>query len=266
MCFPTLPGCGAEPFDGPFPWGVVDDFAADTTYARIASTFVDPVGRPEADVLGKGKVRVLFRAPPVPALVSEIGEPWVSVITELSSYEYVTRTWEWARKALAEFDTADGDYGTLRRARDLLKPQDLAWQFEFSSMSSGSWLPPHTDSVDKILSCVLYLPQEDWDSNWGGETLIQRPRAGLPTNNWGNRIAEQDEVETLNQIAFTKNRLFWFLKTPASWHAVSPVTAPTGFQRRSFNFSLVIRPEVLHRPSIAVPTARILECERESGG
>ena len=36
------------------------------------------------------------------------------------------------------------------------------------------------------------------------------------------------------------NRLVVFVKTKASWHALSPVRCPEGMTRRSFNFNLVV--------------------------
>lgn len=247
--------CDSRIPDASFPFGYADDYLPEDLLTILEATFLDPAGHDRLNVLGKGKKRVMFRAPPVPDFVADAGPAWVDAVRTVSSREFMEPTWAAIRDILAAEPLPSGPYQDLVSEQLALAVDDLLVQVEFSSLEAGSYLPPHTDAADKLLSCVFYLPQDDWVAEWGGRTEVYVP---LPTTdgepagpNWRNRIGTPDEVQTVDSVAFERNRMFWFVKTANSWHGVSPVSAPPGIGRRSFNVSIALRPETLERPRLA---------------
>lgn len=251
MTFRTLAACSAATRPGTFPFGHVDDYLDPESLAVLTATFLEPASHPDLNVLGKGKKRLVFRAPPVPALAADAGAAWAAAIAELASRDHMAETWEWVRGVYERLDLPDGQYADIVRERCRLDVDDLVLQMEFSSLEAGSHLPPHTDAPDKLVSCVLYLPDADWDPSWGGETVIYRPVDERRSDNWCSRSSSVDGMHELDTIGFTANRMFWFVKTHDSWHGVTPVTAPAGIGRRSFNVSLAISPAALAHPDLA---------------
>lgn len=249
----------------PFPYGYVDNYLPADTLVELEARFLDPVGHQNLNVLGKGKKRVVFRSPPLPDVAAEAGPDWVDAVRTLSSPDFLGLTWECIRSILVAEPLPAGPYRDLLAELLSLNVNDLVVQFEFSSLEAGAYLPPHTDAADKLLSCVLYMPQEDWRPDWGGATEVYVP-LGAGTDetarpNWGNRIGAREQVRSVDTIDFVRNRMFWFIKTANSWHGVSPVSAPPGVGRRSFNFSVALQPETLARRRLAHLIRSVLEFE-----
>lgn len=257
--------CDSRADDAPFPYGFADDYLPPDVLAELESSFLDPGGHERLDVLGRGKMRVKFRAPPVPDFVSEAGPAWVEAVQTISSRGFLEPTWECVRGILAAEALPTGPYQDLVAEQLSLGVDDLLVQLEFSSLEAGTYLPPHTDATDKVLSCVLYLPQDSWRTEWGGVTEVY---AALPEDpgeharpNWSNRTGTLKKFRLVESVALVENRLFWFIKTANSWHGVSPVSAPPGIGRRSFNFSVAVRPEALERPRMAELVRDVLAYE-----
>lgn len=250
MNWRTPGNCDVTTIDGPFPYGYIDDYLDPESLSVLTDTFLDPGTHPDLDVLGKGKKRLVFRAPPVPPLVADAGPAWVDAITTLTGRDFMSGTWDWVRAVYEGLDVPE-QYAALVRERCTLEVDDLVLQIEFSSIEAGAHLPPHTDAPDKLISCVLYLPDRPWDPAWGGETVAYRPTDESRVDNWCSRGSTAEGMRLLGAVPFVPNRMFWFVKTHDSWHGVTPVTAPLGIGRRSFNVSLAIRPEALARPALA---------------
>lgn len=265
---PLTEFCDSRRNSAPFPYGYVDNYLPADSLAELEPRFLDPVDHQSTNVLGKGKKRVAFRSPPLPAVVSEAGPDWVDAVRTLSSPEFLGPTWDCIRSLLAAEALPAGPYQDLVAELLSLSVSDLVVQFEFSSMEEGAYLPPHTDAADKLLSCVLYMPRDVWQPEWGGATEVYVPLGvgtdEKPRPNWGNRIGTRENFRTVDTIDFVPNRMFWFIKTANSWHGVSPVNAPPGIGRRSFNFSLALQPETLARPGLAQLIRRVSEFEEAS--
>jgi hypothetical protein len=250
MTWRTPGNCDVTTIDGPFPFGYIDDYLDPESLSLFTTTFLDPASHADVNVLGKGKRRLMFRAPPVPAIVADAGPAWAEAITHLAGRDFMGGTWDWVRGVYEGLDLPE-PYAALVRERCRLDVDDLVLQMEFSSLETGAHLPPHTDAPDKLISCVLYLPDSPWDAAWGGETVAYRPLDETRVDNWCSRSTAVDGMRVIGAVPFVPNRMFWFVKTHDSWHGVTPVTAPPGVGRRSFNVSLAIRPEALARPALA---------------
>ena len=221
-------------FRDPFVYGYIDNFLSDELYALLSENFIDPSSTQDLEVFTSGKRRALFKTPPLPSFVGN--EIWLDFLAEISSQEYLDDCFNW----VAGNQIADKEklYQPLLQERLRIDKRNLGLQCEFSSLNSGTLLKPHTDSTDKFLSCVLYFSPPNWDSRWGGGTDVYKPKSEKFNFNWGNKILSLDQMDKVFTCAYKPNRLFFFIKSYNSWHGISEVRQPPGFERRSFNFAL----------------------------
>ncbi len=112
-------------------------------------------------------------------------------------------------------------------------------QLEFSWMQSNSLLIPHTDAPNKLLSLMLYFPDDDnylWENI--GTTYWDYKK-----NNYKNIYPETGTFETkakvLHQNKFEGKKLFGFIKNHRSWHSVPKLTLPKNKFRKSININLL---------------------------
>jgi hypothetical protein len=114
----------------------------------------------------------------------------------------------------------------IKRGRPLPRTATLRARFEFSAMPiTAGAIRPHTDDPAKIVTMVIPMLREgEWDPAWGGGTSVVWPRDPSKSFNPGNRYLEIDEVRTIKTFPFQPNQCIVFIKTPSSWHMVSPMT------------------------------------------
>jgi Rps23 Pro-64 3,4-dihydroxylase Tpa1-like proline 4-hydroxylase len=117
--------------------------------------------------------------------------------------------------------------------------QPVKIQFEFSRLEKGSFVPPHTDAPDKLVSLLLYFPDPEWRENYGGNTDFFRPKKSELEYNWDNRRVPVEEVVPFFSSPFTPNRLVGFLKSRNSYHGVKPITCPEDMARNSLNINVL---------------------------
>jgi hypothetical protein len=242
-------------FHAPFLYGYVDNYLPEHVYRALAENFIDPATHANLQVLGRGKKRVVFRAPPVPDFVGAASPQWVDAIRAITSPAFFEDCWAWLRHH-AHLAPQPERYRSLMDARLRIDPRDLEMQCEFSSLQNGVFLPPHSDSTDKVISFVLYFAPPEWRSEWGGGTEIYEPNNPKHQYNWGNRFLPATDMRVAYRSEFLPNRLFFFVKGYNAWHGVEPVSAPATMMRRSFNFSVVI-------PKSLMTQARCAEYEAE---
>lgn len=231
--------------DSPYPYGWLDKFIPEQDYKMLFDNFVAPDHHPDASVLGHGKKRVLFTTPPIQDALGPLPLPWQTLLQALSSAEVIKQAFDWARTLTAAQDMPSAEYEELIALRNGLSDNDVFWQCEFSSMDPGVLLPPHSDSTDKILIFVWYFAPEGWVPNWGGETEVYAANDPAQNRNWSNFFLQRDHVIKLDRSRYMPNRLFFFAKTPAAWHGVSPLSSAAALPRLSFNFSLRIKPDAV---------------------
>ena len=238
--FPLLAPDRMKLHQEPFLHGYIDQYLPAEAYRRLAASFIDPATHPGVEVLGRGKKRLVFRAPPVPDFIAQGSEAWSEAVRALSAPAFIGHCLAWLRANLSLDSQPAGAYRSLIAARIASGPERLQMQCEFSTMERGTLLPPHADSPDKVMSFVLYFPPPEWQAAWGGETEIYAPKDPKHRYNWGNRIVAADAMHIISSSDYRPNRLFFFAKASNAWHGVAPIVAPAGVQRRSFNFSLVV--------------------------
>jgi hypothetical protein len=137
--------------------------------------------------------------------------------------------------------------------------QPVQMQFEFSRLPRGSFVPPHTDAPDKLVSLLLYFPDPEWRENYGGNTDFYRPKRSDLEYNWDNRRVPVEELVPFHSSPFTPNRLVGFLKSRNSYHGVLPITCPDGMARNSLNINVLCAgpPMKQHLQRVVLPLRKV---------
>lgn len=104
---------------------------------------------------------------------------------------------------------------------------DFFWFFT----PSGCSVSPHCDHKDKVGAHLFYMnTPDDWDSAWGGETLLlddggTLARASAPDFSDFQRTISSKSVGNYSLL---------FARTPNSWHGVKEISCPDGYYRKLF--------------------------------
>lgn len=254
----ALPECTRQQHDDPFPYGWVDDYLPVTELADLAAGFPDLDRDPDAQRLPRGKRRLVLRS--ADADRPGLSAPWAQAVQAVSSAAYLDRTLAFVRstwRASAPGQAPD----EVADARERIVVGDLDVQIEAAELADGAFLPPHTDAADKLVSCVLALPTTDpWPAAWGGQTQILRARRPRP--NWSNALGDPAQFDLVADVPVQLNRLFWFVKTSYSWHAVQATTPVPPQSRRSFNVSIVVSARGVARTGLDTALAAVAAAER----
>lgn len=124
-------------------------------------------------------------------------EPWVSLNKEMTSGYF-------KGALLRKFGIVDNDY-----TEDVLLVKDVA----------GYSIPPHTDSVKKVITVLIYLADENSNEEEG--TSIFAPKKNGFTCKTG-RHYKFDDFQKVDTMPFRPNSMFAFARTDDSFHGVEP--------------------------------------------
>jgi len=84
---------------------------------------------------------------------------------------------------------------------------------------AGYSLGPHTDSPNKVLTLLFYLPKEDEEESG---TVFYRPKdKGLRCA--GERHHKFEDFITVKSVPFKRDSVLAFVKSDVSFHGVEPV-------------------------------------------
>jgi hypothetical protein len=93
---------------------------------------------------------------------------------------------------------------------------DALYTKDYQTYSLG----PHTDKTNKVVTCLIYLPQDDSKSKYGTSIYIPKDKsfkcAGGPHH-------KREQFELHKTIPFVQNKLFCFLKSDTSFHGVEQI-------------------------------------------
>ena len=84
----------------------------------------------------------------------------------------------------------------------------------------GYQIGPHTDAPDRVLTMMYYLPDSDECADSGTGLFLPKDE-GFSCR--GTKWHEFDAFEEAKRIPYKANTLFAFVKTPTSFHGVSPL-------------------------------------------
>jgi hypothetical protein len=118
-------------------------------------------------------------------------------------------------------------------------------RFQFSLMPSGSFIVPHTDSPDKLITLCIYIPNLDQEGSEKLGTNFYSANSDKSTFlNWENNHLAINSVEykqfmndhsILFRPIFSSKEVSGFIKSDKSWHGVDAVNLPVGHFRKSLN-------------------------------
>jgi hypothetical protein len=122
--------------------------------------------------------------------------------------------------------------------------QKIRITLEYSYILNDGKIVPHTDNPTKLLSLMLYFPDNDAD--------ITKERA-LGTVFWSSKIKnyhnihqfgdletkfiENKENNIFKKLPFLGKNLYGFIKNESSWHSVDPVKMDSQYVRKSININ-----------------------------
>lgn len=146
----------------------------------------------------------------------DVPQPWQEFITELRSDRY--------RDNICR----------------LFGVKKIEFRFHWHYTPTGGWVSPHTDSPREHGSHLFYFNSEkDWDSSWGGDTLVLDDDGKLDYNS----APDLDEFVAEIPCESVGNYSALMKRTDHAWHAVRPINCPEGKFRKIF--ILVVNPNSL---------------------
>ena len=132
---------------------------------------------------------------------------------------------------------------------DKLLFNDIYTTFEIAYMFNGAQSFPHTDGMKKILSLLLYFPDEkisNEQKNKLGTTFYNSDEFNLTGlgKNKVNSFEDSESFKKRNKIVgtfpFEKKNLYGFIKSHKSWHSVEPFYIEENFVRRNININILL--------------------------
>ena len=133
---------------------------------------------------------------------------------------------------------------------DKLLYNDIVSTVEFAYMANGAQSFPHTDGLKKILSLLLYFPDEDVSEEVNkdlGTAFYSSNEFALTAEDVKNKTSTLEKVKKFkerNKIActfhFKKKSMFGFIKSNKSWNSVEPIKVHDNFIRKNININLLL--------------------------
>ncbi len=249
--------CAGSRTESPFPYGSVDDDLPDAEATELAAEFPDLTSSPSAQRLPRGKRRLVLTSADVGR--ADLSAAWSRALAAVTDPDYLERTLAFVRSVRPRQSSQVPV--AIAAAHDRLTVDDLDVLVEAAELADGAFLPPHTDAAGKLISCVLALPtSRPWPAGWGGQTVVLRDRRERA--NWSNVLGDPADFDVEAEVPVRWNRLFWFVKTSMSWHAVEAATPPAPHARRSFNVSVVVSPAGQERTGLGEALRAVEAAER----
>lgn len=96
-------------------------------------------------------------------------------------------------------------------------------ELTFNKSKKGSYSDPHTDVTRKILSLVLFFTPDEWNEEDGGIVKLFKPKLSDDEENWRNKIIPENQLNLIDKIFPSSNKIYGFKKSKNSYHSVSTV-------------------------------------------
>jgi len=127
---------------------------------------------------------------------------------------------------------------------------DIITTVEFAYMYNGAKSYPHTDGMKKIMSLLLYFPDENMSDETSqnlGTTFYTSNEFNLQKKTSKNNINTYEESENFKRrnnksmtLPFKKKNLYGFIKSHKSWHSVEPFDIHPDFVRKNININMLL--------------------------
>lgn len=135
--------------------------------------------------------------------------------------------------------------------KEKMKTKNLFFNYvrpriEYSYLTNGAYLRPHVDSKAKLLSLMLYFPNnsEKFDikseKNFGTQFWLNKE--ANPKNYHINDIDKFEKTSSkYYKSSFEKNLLVGFVRNKYSWHSLEKIECQREYVRRSININFFVR-------------------------
>ena len=128
----------------------------------------------------------------------------------------------------------------------LINYKSLRLGFEFSIIKKNCFIPPHCDTENKLLSLMLYFPQdnfnyEDLGTNFYSEKIDSKMNMDIWESKYLSKESFEEFYRNYNifyKSKFQENKLVGFIKNDKSWHDVTEFKKD--LVRKSLNINLYI--------------------------
>ena len=126
---------------------------------------------------------------------------------------------------------------------------DILTTVGLTYMYNGSQAFPHTDGIKKIMSLLLYFPDENVSHETNknlGATFYDSNEfnlTGFGKNN-AQTFKDSENFKKKNRVSMTfpfkKKNLYGFIKSHKSWHSVEPFDVHDDFVRKNINMNFLL--------------------------
>ncbi len=113
---------------------------------------------------------------------------------------------------------------------DLLGRGQFRFRFHWHYTPRACSVSPHCDARGKLGSQIFYLNDDDWDTAWGGETVILDDKGRFSAQS----SPDWEDFDTAVPAETAGNRSLIFGRRGNSWHGVRELTCPDGAYRQVF--------------------------------
>ena len=113
---------------------------------------------------------------------------------------------------------------------DLLGRGQFRFRFHWHYTPRACSVSPHCDARGKLGSQIFYLNDDDWDTAWGGETVILDDKGRFSAQS----SPDWEDFDTAVPAETAGNRSLIFGRRGNSWHGVRELTCPEGAYRQVF--------------------------------
>lgn len=232
------------------------------TYGELNAHFPKKAVFPSTWVDRGGKSHMNSTTPEFAAFIR--GEPvWTRLYDRFTEPAIIEKLYELTHAVPSERSESEKKPWRLdrrRKASGVLRKPVMKWRrwkaglsgktavrltFEFSYLEAGCYIPPHTDVPGKLISLMLYFPDDGvrYPTTAGTEFYRGKNNAkaesgwltGMMDDESSKRFFEKHE--TFYTSEFGPNKLVGFVKSSDSWHGVHHLELPPDASRRSLNIN-----------------------------
>lgn len=110
-------------------------------------------------------------------------------------------------------------------------------------MDKNSCIPPHTDSMAKMISMMMYFPTKEIENQKIGTTFYNSEYKNFQNKGLGLFLKEnknffKKHFEETITFPYKKKNLYCFIKSDISGHSVKHLDIPESVTRKSININL----------------------------
>ena len=112
---------------------------------------------------------------------------------------------------------------------------------EYSYIKNNGGIVPHTDSIKKIFTMMLYFPDNN-EENYGTSFLASSKKnySNTHVDNMDNLLKDKS-TSILYKTPFKKNTIFGFIRNDKSWHFVEKQDVNKDYIRKSVNINFILK-------------------------